>query len=280
MPLAKAMLIFQAAVFGLTIGSFLNVCIYRIPLKLTLLGRSFCPQCKAMIPFYRNVPVFAYLLQRGKSACCHKPISFQYPAVEILTGLLSVLVLLHSPSLLHYLIWFLLFVCPLITISIIDFELRIIPDVISLPFIVVGIAVQIFEQLYQTYPVIEFSGVWAALKISGLGILIGGGTLLLLAEIFSRIKGTDAMGGGDIKLAAMLGAFLGWRSLIFIFFLGSIVALVYVVVVYAIKRERSDNIIPFGPFLSIGGVTYILYGRILTGLYFQHAGIPGNPLFD
>lgn len=270
----------QAALFGLIIGSFLNVCIYRLPLKLSLWGRSFCPTCKAPIPFYRNVPVLAWLVQGGKSACCKTPIHWQYPLVEALTGALSVvtafavtdrLMILNATTLANYFIWFCLFICPLIVVSAIDFRLRIIPDAISLPSILIGIAVQVFQRWPDAFGVLKFSG---------LGILAGGGTLLLLAEIFSRIKGTDAMGGGDIKLAAVFGAFLGWRSLIFIFFTSSFFALFYVVAAYAIKRERSDNVIPFGPFLSMGAVLYFLYGRELTDFYFFHNGFGDNPLFE
>lgn len=280
MPLPQVILIFQACLFGLIIGSFLNVCIYRIPQKLSLMGRSFCPKCKNTIPFYRNVPVLAYLLQRGKSACCKTPINVQYPLVEALTGLLSVaafyaftdnLNIVTKGAIFNYFIWFCLFIAPLIVVSGIDFELRIIPDVISLPFILVGIAVQTYERWPDWF---------AALKFSGLGILAGGGTLLLLAEIFSRLKGVDAMGGGDIKLAAMFGAFLGWRSLVFIFFASSILALVYVVIVYVVKRERSGNVIPFGPFLSMGAVLYLLYGKAITDFYFFQNGFGRNPLFE
>jgi leader peptidase (prepilin peptidase)/N-methyltransferase len=271
MPLLKIILIFQAAVFGLIIGSFLNVCIFRVPKKLSLWGRSFCPRCATPIPMYRNVPVLTYLFQRGKSACCKNPISLQYPSVEALTGLLSVVTLLHSTSLLEYFLWFLLFLCPLLVISLIDFQLRIIPDVISLPFLVIGVAMNLF---------LRYPDVWGALKFSGLGILAGGGTLLLLAEIVSRLKKTEAMGGGDIKLSAMLGAFLGWKSLIFIFFTGSVIALAYVILLKILKKEAEDQAIPFGPFLSMGGVLFFLYGRMITDFYFLRSGFPYNPFFN
>lgn len=280
MSLLNLALPFQAAVFGMILGSFLNVCIYRIPLKLSLMGRSFCPLCRTPIPFYRNVPVLAYILQRGKTACCRKPISIQYPAIELITGLLSVVTLLHvareGQTLTHYFVWFLLFICPLIVVSIIDFQLRIIPDVISIPFILVGILVQIFEKLYQAYPIISYDQVLDALGFSILGILAGGGTLWLLAEIFGRIKKVDAMGGGDIKLAAMLGAFLGWRALIFIFFASSVIALVYAFSRYLITRDRSDATIPFGPFLSMGAILFYLYGKPITDWYFLGHGFPRN----
>ncbi len=271
MPIPKLMLVIQALIFGLLFGSFLNVCIYRIPQKLSILGRSFCPACKTGIPFYRNVPVLSYLLQGGKSACCGQKISSQYPLIELLTGLVSVVTFLHSTSLTEYFVWFILFMCPLITLSIIDFKLKIIPDVISLPFILVGIGVRVFA---------DYPDIWLGLKTSGMGILIGGGSLLLLAEVVSRLKKRDAMGGGDIKLAAMLGAFLGWRPLVFIFLASSVLGLIYAVTLIIFKRHGRGETIPFGPFLSLGGIIFWLYGRVLSDYYFltiMH--LPLNPLY-
>ncbi len=253
--------------FGTLIGSFLNVCIYRIPLKKSLNGRSFCPCCKKPIPFYRNVPILAFLLQRGRSACCQKPISWQYPAVELLTGIMSVLTMWHLIQSLQqpaqaifitYMLWFLLFVCPLIVISIIDFQLQIIPDVISLPFILVGVAVN----LYMFYP-----DVLGALQFSGLGILLGGGLLLLVAEVFTRLLKKDAMGGGDIKLVAMLGAFLGIKAVFFIFFAGSILAILYFVILAIVQRGKQNKLIPFGPFLSMGALVYWFCGEPMIDAY-------------
>ena len=277
----KAILLTYSFIFGAIVGSFLNVCIYRIPKEMTLLGRSYCPQCKTLIPLYRNIPILSFLLQKGQSACCKKPISFQYPVIEFLTGLLSLATLLHfgrlsqnfipltANPLIHYFIWFLCFICPLIVITFIDMRHMIIPDVISLPFIGVGIAIQIFEQ----YP--DFL---TAFKISGLGILIGGGSLLLLAEIISRIKKVDAMGGGDIKLTAMLGAFLGIKAIVFIFFVSSVIALFYFVLIKIRKQAQKNQQIPFGPFLSLAAMIYFLYGRELTHLYFGSFGLK-NPFF-
>lgn len=271
MPIPNILLLIQALVFGLLFGSFLNVCIYRIPQKLSIMGRSFCPQCKVAVPFYRNIPVLSYVMQKGKSACCKQPISSQYPLVELLTGLVSVITFLHSQSLAEYFVWFILFMCPLLVISLIDLKLKIIPDVISLPFIVVGVGVRVF----QDYP-----DILLALKTSGFGILIGGGSLLLLAEVVSRIKKREAMGGGDIKLAALLGAFLGWRPLVFVFLASSVLGLIYAVALMIFRKASRQETIPFGPFLSLGGMIFWLYGRVLTDAYFiQLMHLPVNPLF-
>lgn len=274
----------MAFITGLIFGSFLNVCIYRTPLGLAPLGRSFCPRCKKPIPLLRNFPVLSYLLQKGKSACCQKAISKVYPAIEIATGVLSVLTLLYTartytvyggPAHLHHLvfyyIWFLTFVCPLIVLTVIDIQHMILPDVITLPFMLIGVVVQ----LIMTWP--DYLG---ALKTSGLGILIGGGSLLLIGEIISRLKKKDAMGGGDIKLAALFGAFLGWKSLIFIFFAASVLGLLYVVAVSVAKRnlEQAKQQFFFGPFLCAAALLYLYYGRAITDWYFHRLG-QINPFF-
>jgi leader peptidase (prepilin peptidase) / N-methyltransferase len=261
----------EAIIFGLLVGSFLNVCIYRLPKNLSILGRSFCPTCHNPIPLYRNMPILTYMFQGGKSHCCKKPISIQYPLIEALTAVISLVTLWHSQTLPQYLLWFCLFMCPLIIISIIDFQLKIIPDVISIPFILIGVGVHFFE----VYP--DWLG---ALKFSGLGILVGGGSLWLIAEVISRLKKTDAMGGGDIKLSAMLGAFLGWKAIIFVFFSSSILALVYAVALRVSKRQDEDKTIPFGPFLSMGAIIYWLYGTLITNAYFLGMGFSRNPFLD
>lgn len=255
-------------VFGLLMGSFLNVCVYRIPLKKSLNGRSFCPHCRTPIPFYRNIPLIPFLWQRGRSACCHKPISWQYPLLELITGFISVftfvVLILKGVQLksifIHYLIWFLLFTCPLIVIAVIDFKLRIIPDLISLPFIVVGLMVNVY---------FSFPDVLSAIKFSGAGILFGGGLLLVIAETFSRLLKKDAMGGGDIKLVAMLGAFLGLKAVFFIFFTGSLLALVYTAFVAIVRLGKHNPLIPFGPFLSLGAYLYWMCGDEVISTYLQ-----------
>jgi leader peptidase (prepilin peptidase)/N-methyltransferase len=269
--LPMSFLLTEAVIFGLVMGSFLNVLILRIPQKRSILGRSACPKCGQTIPLYRNIPVLTYLFQGGKGACCKSPISLQYPLIEALSGVLAAAVMLHAQSIPQFFIWYLLFFCPLLVISIIDMQLRIIPDVISLPFIIVGVFVQLFE---------NWGNPLTALSVSGLGVLIGGGSLLLIAEVFSRIKKVEAMGGGDIKLAAMLGAFLGWKALLFIFFVSSLLALTYATVSMLMGKGGFRNrTIPFGPFLSMAAMIYWLYGKPITDWYFSATGLPTNPFF-
>lgn len=190
--------------------------------------------------------------------------------VELVTGLLALATYFRGENWPEFFMWFLLFVAPLIVVSGIDFKLKIIPDVISLTFIPVGIAVHI----YMLYP-----NAGEALFDSTLGVVLGGGTLLLLAEVISRLKGVEAMGGGDIKLTAMLGAFLGWKPLVFVFFVSSVLALIYIVATFPFQKDRTNRTIPFGPFLSMAGMIFYLYGKPITDAYFLGSGFGVNPLF-
>jgi len=275
--LPQSILILFAAVFGLCIGSFLNVCIYRLPERLSLMGRSFCPQCHYKVAWYDNFPVISYLILRAKCRHCGIKISLQYPFIELITGGLSVLTLMKSDSLGAYFAWFLLFVAPLITLSIIDIYHRIIPDSISLPGILAGVLVMVF---FSSLELKE------ALIQSGLGILVGGGTLFLLGQLYYILRKREGMGGGDVKLSAMLGAFLGWKGMIFVFLISSILAILYAFVVLLLEKvsgSKSNSegrvIIPYGPFLSLAALIFHFFGLELTNLYFAFIGLPVNPLF-
>lgn len=253
---------------GLLIGSFLNVCILRIPSRETLGGRSMCPGCKAKIAWYDNIPLFSYLLLKGRCRNCEKRISPQYPIVEALTALLAALTMIRVDYLqILFGVWFFLFVCPLIVISFIDMRHRIIPDVISLPGILLGIG----ATLLLSWPNWQ-----SALKFSFLGILAGGGTLYILGVLYYLIRKRDGMGGGDIKLAAMLGAFLGWQAVVFVFLLSSILALIYALIaqILATNKEEGPMVIPYGPFLATAALIFFLYGYEIKAFYFSLIGIP------
>ncbi len=267
-----SLLIFEAILFGLVVGSFLNVCILRIPDGKTLGGRSACPKCHTKISWIENIPVFSFLALGGRCRHCRNPISWQYPLVEIITALLSLLTLYHTNfHLSQFLLWFLLFICPLITLSFIDAKLQIIPDVISLPGIILGILVVLISQ----WPDWKY-----ALLFSGAGILAGGGTLLLLSQLYYLIRKREGMGGGDIKLAAMLGAFLGFKAVVFVFFISSLLALAYAMTsMICGARKNEPVIIPYGPFLSAAALIYYFYGTEIILFYFSFVGIapPLNP---
>lgn len=265
---AQTLLIAEALLLGLVFGSFLNVCIHRIPKGATLGGRSACPHCKKKIVWHDNIPVISFLLLGGRCRSCRRLISFQYPLVEILTAALSVATLLRvNYQAIPYAGWFFLFMAPLVVISFIDMHHRIIPDVITLPGIPAGLLFGFFspDPLGLIGPDV---GWWPPLLARLVGALIGGGLLLILGQLYFWIKKREGMGGGDIKLAAMLGIFLGWQGIIFVFFLSSIFAILYAVFSMIVTGSRKKSaIIPYGPFLSAAAILIFLYGSEIWSFY-------------
>jgi leader peptidase (prepilin peptidase)/N-methyltransferase len=238
------------ALFGLLIGSFLNVVILRLPQNMSLGGRSQCPHCGQKIAWYHLMPVLSYFILRGRSACCDQKISAQYPLVEFLTMLLALMTFHHVSPPMEAMLWFLLFICPLIVLSFIDASHMIIPDVITLPGIIIGIHLQMY---------LQWPDAKSALFSSLGGTLVGGGLLLILAEVFSRFRGKDALGGGDIKLTAMLGAFLGIQALPFIFFVSSALGILFTLGKVILKKQKASEPLPFGPFLALAGLMVFFY---------------------
>jgi leader peptidase (prepilin peptidase)/N-methyltransferase len=241
---------------GLALGSFMNVCIYRIPLRKSIVRPpSSCPNCGKAIRFYDNIPLVSYLLLLGKCRYCRHPISWRYPAVELLAGLLSLAMFIRYGFGYQYILY-LLFAAALVTISFIDLRHQIIPDAISLPGIGIG-----------------FAAAFAAESISWLesfiGIIGGGGVLFLVAFAYERLTGRQGMGGGDVKLLAMIGAWMGWRALPFILLISSLTGAIigFVFILAAGKGYRVR--IPFGPFLSLGTLVYFFFGPQLTHWYFN-----------
>ena len=239
---------------GSIIGSFLNVCIYRIPAGESIVSPSSrCPHCHAPIRWYQNVPMLSYLLLGGKCASCRTRISPRYPLVEALTGLLFVLVFYHFGLQGATLVYW-LFAAALVTITFIDLDHQIIPDVISLPGIVVGF-------------LCSFAVPWLSWTDSLLGILAGGGSLYLVAVGYELLTKKEGMGGGDIKLLAMIGAFLGWKAILPIVFISSFMGSLVGVPVMLIKQADSKLAIPFGPFLAAAALFYLFWGPALIRWY-------------
>ncbi len=243
-----------AFVFGAMIGSFLNVCIWRIPEgKSIVFPASHCPKCGKSIRPYDNIPLLSWLILRGRCRDCGKPISARYPLVELLTALLSLAMFWKYGLSLPYVAAF-VFTAALIVITFIDFDHQIIPDVISLPGIPVFFLLAVF---------VMGIGFLDAL----LGLLIGGGFLYLVAVGYELLTKREGMGGGDIKLLAMIGAFLGWKSLFFVVFMSSILGAIVGIVLIMIKGKDMKYAVPFGPFLSIAAVMYLFVGVELTHLF-------------
>jgi leader peptidase (prepilin peptidase)/N-methyltransferase len=244
-----------AILFGLALGSFANVCIYRIPRRKSIIHPpSSCPKCGRRIRFYDNIPLLSYLILRGKCRYCSYPIPLQYPLVELILGLLS-LALFIRYGLSYQYVFFFLFTASLVVISFIDLQHQIIPDVLSLPGVVVGFGVSFLPGQVS----------WVD---SLIGIVAGGGFLFLVAVVFERLTGKEGMGGGDVKLLAMLGAWMGWRSLPFVVLVSSLAG-VFIGGGSLLLAGKGYRIrIPFGPFLSLGALVIFFFGPELTRWYF------------
>ena len=241
-------------VFGLCIGSFLNVCIYRLPESKSIVHpRSMCPQCGALIRFYDNFPILSYLLLRGKCRHCKTPISFRYPVVELLSGLFAVGVLIKYGLSLEAVVYY-IFIATLLVITFIDIDHQIIPDMITLPGIPICFVAS-FALPQITY--IE----------SIMGILIGGGSLFMVAWLYHLLTKKEGMGGGDIKLLGMMGAIIGWKGVLFTIFVASAVGTVSGMLIMLKTRKSMKLAVPFGPFLAIGCIAYIFFGPQLIVWY-------------
>jgi len=244
---------------GLCIGSFLNVCIYRLPASKSIVHpRSMCPNCDTLISWYDNIPIFSYLLLMGRCRHCRIQFSARYPIVELLGGLFALGVFMKFGLSFETLIYY-LFIATLLVVTFIDIDHRIIPDVISLP------GIPIFFAASFALPAITY-------KDSLLGILIGGGSLFLVAWLYSLLTKKEGMGGGDIKLLAMMGAIVGWQGVLFTIFVASLVGTLAGLAVMLKSRQGTKLAVPFGPFLSIGAITYIFFGTQLIIWYFNILG--------
>lgn len=234
-------------VIGAIVGSFLNVVIIRLPQEDSsiVFPSSHCPKCNKNISWYDNIPVISFLLLKGKCRSCKAKISFQYPLVEILMAILSYALFERFFISFTFVIYF-LFCASLLAIIFIDSYHQIIPDLISLPGIVAGFAFSFFNPLVT----------WQS---SGLGVLLGGGSLYLIAATYFLLTKRDGMGGGDIKLLAMIGAFLGWQSLPFIVFGSSLLGSVVGIFAMLQQKKGGKTVIPYGPFLSGAAILYIFF---------------------
>jgi leader peptidase (prepilin peptidase) / N-methyltransferase len=250
-------------IVGAIVGSFLNVCISRIPNGESVIHPpSHCPKCQAPIPFFHNIPLVSYLLLRGRCCSCGERISFRYFAVELLMASLALLLLYQFGLGLAFVVGF-IFIAALIVISFIDLDVRIVPDVISLPGIVVGILFSVIGHYVISDPFDIVPTPLGAL----IGVLVGGGFLLMVAWIYERFTGVEGMGGGDIKLLAMIGAFLGWPSIPLTLFFSSLGGSVIGLSIMLTKGVDRRYALPFAPFLCLGALVYLFLGREIIDFY-------------
>jgi leader peptidase (prepilin peptidase) / N-methyltransferase len=238
---------------GLAVGSFLNVCIHRIPLRTSVVSPgSRCPSCGYALGWADNIPVVSYALLGGRCRGCRAPISLRYPIVELVTmGIFVVHYFVFGVDLM--LVPRLLFACAMIVLFAIDLEHHLLPNVITLPGIVLGF---LFSLLFPPGPV-----------ASALGILVGGGSLWLIGEAYYRYAGQEGMGGGDVKMLAMIGAFLGWKLTILTLVLSSFAGALIGALVIALRRGGMKYSLPYGTFLSLAALTASLVGSRLVDWY-------------
>jgi leader peptidase (prepilin peptidase) / N-methyltransferase len=233
-------------VVGAMVGSFLNVCILRVPAEESIVfPGSHCPKCQAPIAWYDNVPLLSWIVLRGRCRACAAAISPRYFVVELLTALAAVALWMRFDLGIEWAVAF-VFVAALIVVTFIDLDHRIIPDVVSLPGMVVGF-------------VLSLRGTPGPIS-SALGILFGAGILLAVAWGYGALTGRDGMGGGDIKLLGMIGAFLGWQSVPFTMLVSSLTGSIVGLSLMWWTGSDTKYAIPFGPFLALGAVGYVFFG--------------------
>jgi len=252
------MLLLFAFIAGAAIGSFLNVCIWRLPRGESIIRpASHCAVCNSPIRIGDNIPLLSYAVLRGRCRSCGAHVSLRYPTVELLAGALFVL-LVHHCGLTPTFVAYAVFASALVVIVFIDIDYQIIPDVISLPGIPIGVAA---SALGATVPVLD----------SLAGIALGGGLLYLIAWGYYALTKREGMGGGDIKLLAMIGAFIGWRGVLVTLVLGSFSGAIVGMSMILVRGADSKLPIPFGPFLALGALSALFFGEELTQWYLELA---------
>ena len=242
-----------AGLFGLCVGSFLNVVIYRLPLGQSLATPpSRCRKCGYSLRWFDNIPVLSWVFLRGRCRKCGINVSWQYPVVELVTGALFVLVVWLTPPG-PLLASRLLLVCILIALFGIDLEHQILPNVITLPGIAIGLLLSLIAP--------------PGWKDSLIGVLLGGGILYAIAGAYYLWRREEGMGMGDVKMLAMLGAFLGWKAVLVTVILASFAGAFVGLAMMAVQRGSMKYALPFGTFLAIGAVVAMFVGEPLVAWY-------------
>jgi leader peptidase (prepilin peptidase) / N-methyltransferase len=241
------------ALAGLMIGSFLNVCIYRLPRRESIVWpASHCTACQRPLAWFENIPIIGWVALRGRCRTCASRISAVYPLVELTTGVVfagGVLVYGLSPLLFVRLA----FACALIVLFVIDLQHRILPNVITLPGIAAGFVASVF-----------LPPGWLS---SAIGIVAGGGILFAIAEAYYRLRGIEGLGMGDVKMLAMIGAFLGWPLMLLSLMIASLAGTIIGLALIASGRGTMKYALPFGTFLSIGAAASAAVGQPILDWY-------------
>ena len=240
-------------VVGLAVGSFLNVCIYRLPRNESLaFPPSQCPRCRKRLAWFDNIPLVSWLFLRGRCRQCGQPISLQYPMVELITAVVAVLIVLVTPPGV-LLVSRLLLAAILIVLFAIDLELQILPNILTLPGIAAGF---LFSLVAPPGPVASLAG-----------IALGAGILYGIAAAYYAVRREEGMGMGDVKMLAMIGAFLGWRAVLLTLILSSFAGAAIGLLLMLSRREGLRYALPFGTFLALGALVAMLAGEAIVDWY-------------
>jgi leader peptidase (prepilin peptidase) / N-methyltransferase len=241
------------AVFGLIVGSFLNVCIYRLPRKQSVnWPGSRCTACDRPLSWYENVPVLSWVALRGRCRTCRERISVIYPLVELITaGLFVAGYLIYGLT--PLLAVRIAFACAMVVLFAIDLRHHLLPNVITVPGIAIGFALSLF-----------LPPGW---KSALIGLLAGGGVLFAIAEGYYRLRGIEGLGMGDVKMLSMIGAFLGWKLMLVTLILGSFAGSIIGLGVIALGRGGMKAALPFGTFLAVGALTAAVVGDPIVEWY-------------
>lgn len=272
-------------VLGLMVGSFLNVCIRRLPKEAReersiVRPRSHCPRCKTPIAWYDNVPLISYLVLRGKCRACQAPISAVYPAVELLTGLLLVACVGAFGLTLEATKWS-VFVCLLVVLVFTDVFERILPDAVNFFGLGVGLVLSFVlaspdgAAEWLARRLFEFPPPEPALSFVDalLGAGLGGGLLWLVGEVYLKLRGREGMGLGDVKMMAMVGTFLGPQRTLLTILVGSLLGSVIGLLFIRLRRKGTDYELPFGAFLGVAAVLVVFFGDAALGWYLRISGL-------
>ncbi|OGW84839.1 MAG: hypothetical protein A2987_07025 [Omnitrophica bacterium RIFCSPLOWO2_01_FULL_45_10] len=250
-------------VFGSIVGSFLNVCIYRLPKnESVVIPASHCPNCKRPIPWHDNIPILSYIILRAKCRFCGSKIRFRYFIVEVLTAILLTVLFAAFRGTPEKFFAYSVLTCGLIVATFVDFEVQEIPDQITLGGILIGLVLSfIFPSIFG-----REAARWHGLIYSAIGAVVGGLSIYIIGFFGELAFKREAMGGGDVKLMAAIGAFLGWKLVIMTFFIapvfGSMVGLF-------LKMKEGREIIPYGPYLSLGALISIFWGEKILQVLFN-----------
>ncbi len=237
-------------ILGLVLGSFANVCIYRMPRNMSIVKpNSHCTNCNSFVKWYDNIPILSYIILKGKCRNCGSKISLRYPFIELSCGFLF-LSMLFLFGFSYILIPFCLLVFCLLVITVIDFDFQIIPDEISFFLIILGLLISAFNIMLG-------DTILNRMINSFLGLIAGGGSLFVVAIIGKWIFGKDAMGGGDIKIMAGVGTFIGWDKVLFSIFIACLLGSIVGILMILSKKIGKKQEIPFGPYLAISSFTVL-----------------------